>query len=371
MPRCYLVREEHVPARAAFPAIDAHNHLWSGWDKVDAVTATMDAVGVAAYCDLTANLALRWVPGGYEFGAGDIGEFFERCAARHPGRFYAFTTATFCTPVSEPFFTDARAFVDRTVEVLHDHVRRGARGLKILKELGLRYRDGAGALVRLDDERLAPVWEECGRLGIPVLMHQSDPVGFFEPVTPENEHYDSMLKYPSWSFADPSFTRKAELIERRDRVVGNHPGTVFMLPHGANYPENLAYVSGLLDRHRNVYVDFSARMDEFGRQPYAAREFFLRHQDRIYFGTDMPASEAMYRCYFRFLETFDEHFFPPDYDGTFSRARWPICGIGLPPRVLRKIYHQNILRIIPGLDQDVGPVLKAMKKASRARPGGA
>ena len=43
------------------------------------------------------------------------------------------------------------------------------------------------------------------RLKIPVLIHQADPSGFFEPVTPENEHYESLIKYPSWSFADPKY----------------------------------------------------------------------------------------------------------------------------------------------------------------------
>jgi hypothetical protein len=63
----------------------------------------------------------------------------------------------------------------------------------------------------------------------------------------------------------------------------------------------------------------------------------------------MPASEAMYRSYFRFLETFDEHFACPDYDGTFSRLRWHIHGIGLPREVLAKIYYRNALKWIPGL----------------------
>ena len=350
---CFLVKEDHIPRRARFPAIDAHNHLWAAWDTVDNVVKVMDEVGVAAYCDLTANIEIQWVKGGYEFRAGDIQAFFDNTVRRHPGRFYGFTTATFARPVDEPLFHDARAFVEETVEILRDHVRRGARGLKILKELGLRYRDRGGNLIRVDDERLAPVWEEAGRLGIPVLMHQADPCGFFEPVTPENEHYESLKKYPSWSFADPKFPRRKELLERRDRLLGNHPRTTFMLAHVANFPEHLRYVAQLLDQHPNAFIDFSARADELGRQPYSAREFMIKYQDRICFGTDMPASAAMYRFYFRFLETFDEAFIPPDYDGTFERYRWRICGLGLPDPVLEKIYYRNALKLVPGLEQDV------------------
>jgi predicted TIM-barrel fold metal-dependent hydrolase len=347
----YLVHEEHIPERAAFPVVDAHNHLWGAWADVDHIVQVMDEVGVVAYADLTANASVAWREGGYTVESGDFGDSLERCARRYPGRFYGFTTATFNGPTDRPLVADWTAFVERTLETLRDHVARGARGLKVLKELGLHYRDARGDLIRVDDERLAPVWEEAGRLGIPVLMHQSDPVGFFEPPTPENEHYETLLKYPAFDFSAPRFPRKHELLERRDRVIRNHPHTTFILPHVANYPENLGYVARLLDECPNVAIDFSARLDELGRQPYSAREFLIRYQERVLFGTDMPASPEMYRCYFRFLETYDEWFVPPDYDGTFGRFRWRIHGLGLPSEVLRKIYHANALRLVPGLAQ--------------------
>lgn len=350
MGNTYLHKHDNTPATAAFPAIDAHNHLWGDWTKLGNILKIMDETGIASYCDLTSNVHLKWGKGGYELNPGDIGAFFRECADAHPGRFYGFTTATFASSPEIPLFMDAGEFLDKTIETMHDHVREGAKGLKILKELGLRYRDNKGKLLDIDDERLAPVWEEAGKMGIPVLMHQADPSGFFDPVTPDNEHYSSLLKYPSWSFADTrKFPRKHELLERRDKVLKRHRGTVFMLPHVANSSENLEYVSNLLDENPNVMIDFSARLDELGRQPYSSRNFFIRYQDRIYFGTDMPASVEMYRCYFRFLETYDEDFAPPDYNGTFGRHRWRICGIGLPSDVLKKVYYGNIMKIIPDL----------------------
>jgi predicted TIM-barrel fold metal-dependent hydrolase len=353
-PDCYLVRQEHVPHRAAFPVVDAHNHLWGDWTNLDTQIAIMDQVGVVCYADLTANVSIEWAEGGYRLGQGDWGAFLSECAGRYPGRFYGFTAATFARPADRPLFADADRFVAETIDLLRQHVEQGACGLKILKELGLHYCDGNGELVSVDDPRLDPIWVEAGRLGVPVLMHQSDPYGFFQPVTPDNEHYESLLKYPDWSFADERFPRKETLLAARDRVIQRHPDTTFMLPHVANYAENLGYVSQLLDENPNVYIDFSARLDELGRQPYSAREFMIRYQDRIYFGTDMPASLEMYRCHFRFLETFDECFDPPDYDGTFGRRRWAIHGIGLPPEVLTKVYHQNALRIVPGLRELTG-----------------
>lgn len=356
--RCYLVRDEHIPPTPAFPAIDAHNHLWAEWKSVGQVAQVMEQTGVVSYCDLTANISIAWGDGGYVLGQGEFDAFLVHASAPHPGRFYGFTTSTFSRPVDQPLFTDVGAFVDETIETLRQDVRKGARGLKVLKELGLRYRDGEGGLVRVDDPRLAPIWDEAGRLGIPVLTHQADPHGFFDPITPENEHHGSLIKYSTWSFADTTqFPRRHELLERRDNLVRQHPGTTFMLPHVANCAEDLTYVGRLLDGNPNVHIDFSARMDELGRQPYTARKFLIRYQDRVYFGTDMPASPDMYRCYFRFLETFDEYFFPPDYDGTFERHRWYVSGLGLPPEVLRKIYYANALKLVPGLREDLDGVL--------------
>lgn len=349
----YLVTGRTHIERAAFPVIDAHNHLWGNW-QVEKVIKTMDETGIVSYCDLTGNVHIEFSEGGYVISPGDISEFFRNCSDRFPGRFYCFTMANFAQPVIKPLFTDHKRFVAECIETLNDHVEKGAKGLKILKELGLHYRDADGKLINCDDPRLAPIWEEAGKLNIPVLIHQADPAGFFEPIVPENEHFESLQKYPSWSFSDPKFPRKIELLKRRDNLLKQHPGTTFILPHFGNYAENIQYVSEMLDTYQNSYIDFSARLDELGRQPYSSREFFIKHQDRIIFGSDMPAniesSVEMYRTYFRFLETFDESFYSPDYDGTFDRARWPICGIGLPKEVLKKIYHENIFKIIPSLN---------------------
>lgn len=357
---CFLFRNEHVPDKAVFPVIDAHNHLWGNW-QVNKIVAVQDAVGVVSQCDLTANLDITFAEGGYVFNPAPIEDFFTKCADRFPDRFYCFTMAGFTKNIKQPLFNDPNDFVKQSNDLLEQHVQMGARGLKVLKELGLHYRDAQGNLIGVDDPALAAIWDKAGSLGVPVLIHQSDPYGFFEPVTPENEHYESLLKYSSWSFADPKFPRKLELLKRRNNLVRQHRNTTFILPHVANFAENLDYVSDLLNENPNVYIDFSARIDELGRQPYRARDFFIRHQDRILFGVDMPThtdeSVKMYRTYFRFLETYDEYFFPPDYDGTFERHRWPICGIGLPKEVLAKVYYKNALKIIPGLKEDLKNVL--------------
>jgi predicted TIM-barrel fold metal-dependent hydrolase len=183
---------------------------------------------------------------------------------------------------------------------------------------------------------------------VPVLIHTSDPAAFFQPTDRHNEHYLTLRRAPDWSAAGSYFSKK-QLLEQRERLVSRHRNTTFICAHVANYPENLAFVSAFLEKNPNAFIDISARIDELGRQPYSARRFFIRHQDRVLFGTDMPLRTDIYRCYYRFLETEDEYFDYPDYVGIWGRSRWGIYGLHLPDEVLEKIYRTNALRIIPGL----------------------
>jgi len=181
-----------------------------------------------------------------------------------------------------------------------------------------------------------------------VLMHVSDPVGFFLPADTTNEHLPVLQEFPGWSFQD-SFYSKSELLDQRNRVIGDHPGTTFILPHVANHPEDLQAVARLLDESPSVLIDISARLDELGRQPYSARDFLIRYQDRVMFGTDMPVTPEIYRCHFRFFETRDEYFETPDYIGRWNRSRWRVHALDLPNNVIEKLYHINAARAIPGL----------------------
>ena len=177
------------------------------------------------------------------------------------------------------------------------------------------------------------------------MFHTADPDAFFQPVDRFNERYEELSAHPDWGFHGSHFA-KAELLAQRNRVFARHPRTTFVGAHVAERPECLAEVSGWLEEHPNLYVDISARASELGRQPYTAREFFLRHADRILFGTDLVPEEEMYRLYFRLLETADEYF---DYPSHASRqGRWQVYGLRLPDDVLRRVYRDNALRLLGG-----------------------
>jgi predicted TIM-barrel fold metal-dependent hydrolase len=313
----------------------------------ETLLGVMDRTGVRTFINLTGNTRLTFPESGYSFGVRDIGFFIDGYVRKHPGRFACFTMSDFAN-IEEPVLIKDGTFAGRAADRLEEDVKRGASGLKVTKELGLRFTDADGSLIPVDDRRLDPVWQKAGALEVPVLIHTSDPVGFFLPIDEENEHYPTLRKTPCWSFFGSRYT-KMELLAQRNRMIERHPKTVFICAHVGNYPENLDYVAGFLDVHPNAFIDISARIDELGRQPYTARDFMVRYRDRVLFGTDMPVKADVYRAYFRFFETADEFFEYPDYFGNFGNTRWRIYGLALPDDVLKKVYGENARRIIPGL----------------------
>ena len=318
----------HQIERAKYYVIDVHNHQNDAMgidphQPPERVVQAMDATNVRTVVILTG----MW---------GDkLQHVIDEMVKPYPGRFIVFEQIDFTK-------IDDANFSQEMVAQLDDSVRRGARGLKQLKDLGLSDRDKSGKLIPVDDPRLDPIWEEAGRLGIPVSIHTSDPEAFFHPVDNRNERYEELINHPDWSFYGPQFPSKQTLLRERDHMFAKHPHTTFVALHMANWPENLDYVGHLLATMPNVMVEFGAREAELGRQPMRAREFFIKYQDRIMFGTDNPISEEMYRNHFRWLETDDEYF---DYWGYPGQGRWKISGMHLPDEVLEKIYHKNAERL--------------------------
>ena len=266
-------------------------------------------------------LSLINLTGGYGTGLADMVKKYDRA---FPDRFYTFTEPSY-ELFLQPDYPKLQA---EAIEQAH---RDGARGLKILKTLGLYLRDNltTGKLITVDDPRFDPMWDACGRLNMPVAIHVSDPVAFFSPTDRFNERYEELSNHPDWSFHGSEFPTNAELLEARNRVIARHPKTQFIVLHAGNFAENLAHVSESMDRHPNMLVDIAARIGELGRQPRTARKFFDKYQDSILFGTDATPhgdefpqqlfNDTLYEIYYRFLETDDEYF---DYaPATYAAAR--------------------------------------------------
>jgi predicted TIM-barrel fold metal-dependent hydrolase len=318
----------HVPVhevkRAKFPVIDVHTHTDDAMGIGDRV-APAQLVQMMDRDNIKMMVILTGLWGDKLQGVID------QMVKPYPGRFMVLTQIDW-SKIDDPNFSQLM------VKQVDDSVRRGARGVKVLKQLGLGVKDKTGKLIPVDDPRLDPVWDECGRLGIPVFIHVADPEAFFHPIDANNERYEELHEHPDWSFYGPQFPSMQQLLDERDHMFAKHPNTTFVALHFGSWPENLDFVEQTLQRYPNVMIEFGAREGELGRQPRLAREVFLKHSDRIMFGTDEGASESMYQNYFRWLETDDEYFPYSQYPG---QGRWMIYGMGLPDNVLEKVYHLN------------------------------
>ena len=242
-------------------------------------------------------------------------------------------------------------WAERAITQLDADVAAGAVGVgEIPKSLGLSIKKRDGSRLRIDDPALDPVWDECGRLGIPVFIHTADPAEFFQPLDYTNERWLELSLFPGRRYPRDRFPSFEALMTERDNMFRKHPRTVFVAAHMGWHANDLGALSAMLDAMPNVYTEVGAVLYDIGRQPRASHEFFIKYQDRVLFGKD-AFQPSEYPYYFRVFETADEYF---DYYRPYH-AFWKLYGIDLPDSVLKKVYFANALKITKALPQSGWP----------------
>ena len=330
-PPSSLVVEEHHLTRSKFPFVDIHNHQGNmNTSDFKELISKMDALNMAVMVNLSGR--------GFRSSGDHLEKSIENVKNRYPSRFILFTNIDFAD-------IDNPEWASRTNKQLEDDVKRGAKGLKIYKSLGMFSKDKAGKVIGIDDPRIDPVWAKCGELGIPVLIHAADPKQFWDPIDKNNERWLELKTHPGRRH-DLDTVKWGKIIEEQHNIFRKHPKTKFINAHLGWYGSDLKKLGGLMDQFPNMYTEIGAVIAELGRQPRAAKTFLTKYQDRVLFGKDSWVPEE-YETYFRVLETEDEYF---PYHKRYH-AFWRMYGIGLPDDVLKKIYYKNAMKLIPGLDE--------------------
>jgi uncharacterized protein len=331
--------EEHIVKRSKFPFIDVHNHQYEmPTQDLKKLLGEMDKLNMGIMINLSGR--------GWTSNTDESTRFFEKALENaqntDKSRLALFTNIVF-SGIGEP------GWAERTVKLLEEDVKKGAKGLKVYKNLGFSVKDADGKLLAVDDARLDPVWAKCGELGIPVLIHTADPKSFWDPLDRYNERWLELKLNPGRKRGEKDFQWQ-QLLDQQHNVFRRHPKTKFINAHMGWYPNDLRRLDSLMTALPNIYVEIGAVIAELGRQPRASRKFFEKYQDRILFGKDswVPAE---YATYFRVLETEDEYF---PYHKKYH-AFWRMYGMGLPDDILKKVYYKNALTIIPGLDKSLFP----------------
>jgi predicted TIM-barrel fold metal-dependent hydrolase len=331
--------------------VDLHSHVDATPEHLAQATRIFDAVGIGVAVNLSGGTVT------HEAGRPSALERNKSLADRvAPGRFVEYMNLDYAG-------WDGPDFAERAVAQVDEGARLGAAGFKEFKRLGLYLRDQTGHLLKIDDPRLDPMWRRLGELGMPVSIHVADPKAFWGPYDPSNERWTELKDHPSWWFGDASkFPPREDLLAALERVVERHPETTFVCVHFGNNAEDLDWVDAQLDKHPNMRVDIAARVPEIGRHdPARVRALFMKHADRILFGTDFqvygqmtlgsggsgpPPTEGdaieFFQKHWRFFETRDRDF----AHMTPIQGDWTISAIDLPPEVLAKIYFGNARKLL-------------------------
>ena len=333
-PPSTLVTPEHKLTRAKYPFIDVHNHQFNMPDaNLSSLVKDMDKLNMAVMVNLSGRGR-----GSTEHLRGAL----SNVKKNYPTRFIVFTNLDF-SGIDDPDWTV------KAVKQLEEDVKMGANGLKIYKNLGMSARDSKGERIKVDDPRIGPVWDKCGELGIPVLIHSADPKSFWQPMDENNERWLEMKTHEGRRHDNDPVSWET-IIEEQHHMFRQHPGTKFIAAHLGWLGNDLKKLGALLDELPNVYTEIGAVIAELGRQPRYGREFLIKYQDRVMFGKDSWVPDE-YTTYFRVLETEDDYF---PYHKRYH-AFWRMYGMGLPDDVLKKIYYKNALKLVPHIDASLFP----------------
>ena len=332
-PPSTLVVPETPTPHAKFKFIDIHSHHWRmATMDLDLLIRQMDTLNMGIVVNLS----------------GRGGERLKAMTDKVNSSPYKNRIATFTN--IELRSIDAPDWGIETLKQMDYDQKNGAVGLKIYKSQGMTNQDSSGNRIRINDERIDPIWAKCGELGWPILIHSADPPSFWEPHDSLNERWLELKLRPGRKRGPDSPAPFETILGEMHDIVKKHPNTNFIAAHMSWYANDLERLAGLLDRLPNLYVEIGAVIAELGRQPRAANRFFAKYQDRVLFGKDSYKPEE-FPTYFRVLESDDEYF--PYYKR--YHAFWKMYGLNLPDEILKKVYYKNALKLLPSLDRSLFP----------------
>ena len=334
-PKPTLVTAEHLVPKAKYPVVDVHGHASGALSSPESLAAfiqKLDAINVGVFISADNTSGAR-------------------------------LTQTLDVIRNSPYKDRVRMFTgiplqgvgpgwaDQAVARLEADIKAGALGVgEVSKGFGLTARKADGTRLAVDEVLLDPFWAACARLGIPAFIHTAEPQEFFEPLDMHNERWLELALFADRRNYGPDRPTFEQLMTERNNLFRRNPKTTFIAAHFGWHANDLARAAKLLDDFPNVYIELGAILYDLGRQPRAAHDFFVKYQDRILFGKD-AFEPTEYPYYWRVLETKDEYF---DYYRDYH-AFWKLYGMDLPDDVLKKVYYQNALKIVPGLPKTGWP----------------
>jgi predicted TIM-barrel fold metal-dependent hydrolase len=251
------------------------------------------------------------------------------------------------TTFSVKGFND-KGWADSTIKDLKLALSKGAKAVKIWKNIGMDLRDEKGKFVMLDDPRLAPIFSFLVQNGIPLIGHNGEPRDCWLPLdkmTFSKSYYGSHPEYHM--YLHPEYPSYEDHIQARDNLLEKYPDLKFVGAHLGSLEWSLEELAERLDRFPNMRVDLSRITNlQFHtlNDRDKTRNFFIKYQDRLVYGTDKAInsssepevlSKSIHDSWVR-----DWIFFVTDEQINLS-GFGNLKGLKLPADVIDKIYFKN------------------------------
>jgi len=260
----------------------------------------------------------------------------------------------FCTTFSPYDFDDPR-FGQRVIHQLDEDFSAGAIAVKIYKTIGMEITNKAGSFLMADDRVFDPIYRHIAGRHKTVVAHLAEPSSCWEPPNPASLDYGYYQKYPhEYAWLHSEYPSKEAILAARERMLAKHPKLLLVGAHLGSMETNVADISLRFDQYPNFAVDTAARVPRLMLQPRnKVRDFLVKYQDRVLYGTDfvfMPTDDTdkALRKWTDTLER-DWKYFATDQIVQFKEHG--VRGLDLPKKVLRKLYHNNAVRWLPGIQR--------------------
>lgn len=275
--------------------------------------------------------------------------FARLSAQKYPGRVFYGPTFLFDTA---GWGTDD--WSRRVISKLETDLQ-GAITVKIWKNIGMTVRDRSGRFIMVDDPGLKPVIDFIHSKNLPVTGHLGEPRNCWLPLEEMTVRGDSsyFARNPQYHmYLHPDYPSYEDQINARDNMLAKNPDLTFIGCHLASLEWNVDSLSKRLDRFPNMAVDISARISHLQYQTMhdrkRVRDFCIKYQDRLLYGTDVGESGTSnpegFRTRMRRTWTEDWKYFVTDEEMTSGSFSGTFRGIKLPKEVVDKIYSGNAIK---------------------------
>ena len=261
--------------------------------------------------------------------------------------------AVFCTTFN-PYGFEEPGFAQRAIRQLDADFAAGVIAVKIYKVMGMEMKSKAGKYVMPDDPAFEPIYKDIAAHHRTVVAHIAEPDSCWHPPNPASPDYDYYKEHPEeYAYAHPEWPAKAAILAARDHLAEENPTLRVVGAHLGSMEVDVDQMSQRFDRYPNFAVDTAARVPYFMLQPREkVRAFLIKYQDRILYGTDlggMPEGDTA-KVVQNWKDTYQRDWIFFSSDRKVEYLGHSYQGLALPAPVLRKIFHDNAVHWLPGIE---------------------